>query len=71
MRAILAAAYELSPSAVGRDAAALATWALPLDELVARLCRVHRWEVAMSVIYVGALRSALLDRAGPSPWDDD
>ncbi len=71
MAAILAEAYEIGdPGQVQLDARELDRWNLPLDDFATRLGMVHRWKAETVVIYIGALRSALLDRHAPTPWDD-
>ena len=69
--AILAEAYEIGDSKrVQIDARELNRWTLPLDDFATRLGRVHGWQAETVAVYIGALRSALLDRHAPTPWDD-
>jgi hypothetical protein len=69
-RDVLAAAYEIAPEHVARDVEALARWDRPLDDYLTHVCRLHDWEAATGTTYLGALRSALLARTEPSPWDE-
>jgi hypothetical protein len=69
--AIIADAYEIGDTEqVQLDARELNRWTLPLDDFAARLGTAHDWKAEIVVIYIGALRSALLDRHTPTPWDD-
>ena len=69
--AIIAQAYEIGdPGQVQLDARELNEWTLPLDDFATRVGTVHGWKAETIVIYIGALRSALIDRHAPTPWDD-
>ena len=69
--AVVAAAYELPKASVVSDCQHLQALNFPADEFVARLEHRHAWSSGTAVVYVGALRSALLlGDTGPTPWDD-
>jgi hypothetical protein len=67
----LAAAYELDPTVVARDAQGLACWSVPLDEFLALLCRRHKWSLETATIYLSALRSAQQSNDVGCPWLDE
>jgi hypothetical protein len=68
---IIAEAYEVGHSEqVQIDARVLREWPLPLDNFATCLGMRHGWTAGTAVVYLGALRSALLDRHSPTPWDD-
>jgi len=67
---ILSQAWELPVDEVIADLETLSRWMDPLDEFLVSVCAAYEWDAGTGAIYLGALRSALLARRTPSPWDD-
>ena len=67
---ILSQAWELPVNEIIADLETLSRWMDPLDEFLVCVCAAYQWDAGSGAIYVGALRSALLARCAPSPWDD-
>ena len=59
---VLAAAYELDPDDVVRDARLAASWHGAADELCALLRDRHAWDPSVPGYYVAALQAQLQSR---------
>ena len=64
-------AYEVPTEFVRTDVWALLIWDAPLDNFVARLRRLHHWDVGTAMVYMAALRSTHLSGDVNCPWLDD
>jgi hypothetical protein len=59
---VLAAAYELQPEDVVRDAVLASNWRGPKHELCALLCERHAWDPSVPRYYLAALNAELRPR---------